>query len=188
MDKLIKDEKTGLFTDESISAIEKEGNGFEDLEIDKRVREMLKEQAEKKAKRLQNHKKRAVEFKGFSEEAYKDFAKRQKSGDNEKVMMKKFNKYEVGELVMGVRAGTTNNLRPGKLVYGYFTLNNYWWNCAWVIKSLDDGKLRSYQCLKRIRNANELKRILKLRKSYLKDLDSAFSDKALLVVLLKEKK
>lgn len=148
---------------------------------------LMKTQAEKKAKRIRNHKKRAIEFKGFSEEAYKDFAKRSKVGENEKVMMKKFNKYEVGDLVMGVRAGTVNNLRPGKLVYGYFTLNDFWWNCAWVIRCADN-KLRSYQCIKRIRNTKELTSILKLRISYLKDLSSAFADKALTILLLKEKK
>ncbi len=148
---------------------------------------LMKTQVEKKAKRIRNHKKREIEFKGFSEEAYKDFEKRQKSGDNEKVMMKKFNKYEVGDLVMGVRAGTTNNLRSGKLVYGYFTLNNFWWNCAWVIRCADN-KLRSYQCIKRIRNMTELINIVNLRKLYLKDLDSTVSDKALAILLLEEKK
>ncbi len=196
MNKLIRDEKTGLFTDQSISDAEKEGEGFKDLDLENRMAEIILEQENKKAERRAYTKSRRLNRKAvpFSEEAYKDFEKRQKSGGNEKIMMKRFKKYQVGDLVMGVRAGTINNIRVGKLVYGYYTINEFWFNCAWVIKC-DDGKMRSFQCIKKIRSKKELVKINKKREEFLecwaegqKDNATKHSDSALLLVLLKEEK
>jgi len=85
---------------------------------------------------------------------------------NGHIPMKKFKKYNVGDLVVGYRKGSASHLRIGKLVRGYFTINYPFWNCAWVILC-EDGKERSYQGIHKIESRAEEEAIRQERERYL---------------------
>jgi len=104
------------------------------------------------------------DFESLIQKQMKELLSRQDS--NGHIPMKKFKKYNVGDLVVGYRKGSASDLRIGRLVRGYYTVNYPFLNCAWVIKC-EDGKERSYQGIHKIESKEEEREIRKERERYL---------------------
>lgn len=90
-----------------------------------------------------------------------------KISGNPIILMKKFKKHIKGGLYVGIRKGVnSSHLRVGILMRGYYTVNWPFLNCAWVLKCLEDGKLRSYQNIIAIKS-EKIKEIQRQRLEYI---------------------
>ncbi len=75
-------------------------------------------------------------------------------------------KFEIGDLAVGIRVGSSGHLMIGILIDGYVTINEGYRNPAYVLNCVD-GKIRSFQGIRKI-NQSQVERIVIERENYLR--------------------